>query len=273
MITITSEEMKDYRICPRLYDFRKGDELGGVHSKTDVLRQRYENTLLKVLGYFFYKKQSGIIVSYGSLLKRWDKLWFGKTANISDIISAENPVKSPGITNYASLASQVLRQFWDEYAEDERDPFIMGEPYAFQLSADIRIGGEFDIVLRNARTKQIDIIKWDLKDGGTSRVPSDLDIPLFKMAFDNRYGYGHNAKFYRVKLPGKTEEVTITEEDLNEVEYLAYDMAEAVVNLPRKHKNSFCYNCPYQAPCNKWALTKEDLKWKKDRVQLTLRAT
>lgn len=28
MITITSEEMKDYRLCPRLYAFRKADEAG-----------------------------------------------------------------------------------------------------------------------------------------------------------------------------------------------------------------------------------------------------
>lgn len=116
-------------------------------------------------------------MSYGSLLKRWDKLWFGKTASISDIISAENPVKSPSVTNYAAMASTVLRQFWDDYANDERDPFIIGEPYAFQLSADIRIGGEFDVVLRNARTKQIDVIKWDFKDNNASRVPSDLDLP------------------------------------------------------------------------------------------------
>ncbi len=273
MITITSEEMKDYRLCPRLYAFRKADELAGVHKKADVLRQRYENTLLKVFGYFFYKQQSGIIVSYGSLLKRWDKLWFGKTASISDIISAENPVKSPSVTNYAAMASTVLRQFWDDYANDERDPFIIGEPYAFQLSADIRIGGEFDVVLRNARTKQIDVIKWDFKDNNASRVPSDLDLPLFKMAFDNRYGHGHHANFYKVRLPGKTEEVTITEEDIYEVEYLAYDMAEAVVNIPRRHKNSFCSMCPYQTPCSKWVVTKEDLKWKKEKVQSLLRAT
>ncbi len=71
MLSLTTDAIKDFQTCERLYDYRYVEQLSEKLYSRDIYTIRFEQTIKNILYYFWYKKQAGISPSFSSILNRW----------------------------------------------------------------------------------------------------------------------------------------------------------------------------------------------------------
>src|SRR3954469_24970284 len=114
MILVSSKSILDYQTCARLYDYRHNDQLYEITPKRELLADRFENTLKRVLSFFFYKRQGGITPSYSALLSRWERLWFPKDMSSYDLVIEQHESAYGNMASYSNEAAAALLQFYDD---------------------------------------------------------------------------------------------------------------------------------------------------------------
>jgi hypothetical protein len=219
----------------------------------------------RILSFFFYKKQSGIIPSVSAILNRWEKHWFPKDMTAYDLAVEQHEIIHGNLASYSSEATRSLLRFYEEFAEDtHNDPVLINEDFVVPVGHDIRLIGSFDLVLRDKKG-MFTVIKWVTN---TKRIPASslmMDFAALRMAFDYRndnrkmnvrYGY------YDIVSPGKFgfHPVDVPTVDVNSLHYWLEEAAGTQVFVPRRGLTNYCRSCPFDAPCREFTLTEKMLE-------------
>lgn len=252
MFSITVESLKDFQTCARLYDYRHQDKLETPVYARELLSQRFESTLQKVVYFFFYKKQAGITPSYNALLNRWERLWFPKGTDAYDIAMEQHESWHGNLASCSNAATGNLMKFHEDFMSLNADPIVIDEKYHVPLTRTIRLDGSIDIVLRSGSSYSV--IKWSAKQRRPAMGSLLADFSALRFAFEYRMRL-RGARYYLYDLgsskPGLIE-VYPNDDDMNAFLFWAQELTEEKVFAPRRGLTSYCRGCEYDKPCSEW---------------------
>lgn len=262
MYTTTVASIKDYQLCARLYDYRYNLNLSEPVLGRDLLSTRYENTLKKVVTFFFYKKQGGITPSYNALLNRWERLWFPKDMTAFDMASEQHASWHGNLASFSNAAAASLLQFHEDFAEINADPIMIDEKFFIPLSKTVRLEGVVDLMLRSKSGTHI--IKWSASQKRPSISGLLLDFAALRAAIEYKTRTNATYSIYDVgsAKPGIIG-MSPKKQDVNALSFWAHDLAEAEVLVPRRGLTAYCKSCPFDEPCalwNEWPNRENDLE-------------
>ena len=226
-VTLTAESIRDFQICALLHDYRHRQKLGEPIFGRELMAQRYENTLKKIVSFFFYKKQAGLTPSYNALLNRWEKLWFPKNMTAYDLALEQHETWHGNIASYSNAAAMALMKFHEDFEDDGWEPLLISEQFLVPLTSNIRIAGTFDLVLRKDKNHKIVMISGRQKRPTIGSLV--VEFAILKHAFESRHDEKKAAKyaFYDVGSvrPGFVNAAP-TRKDVDALFYWAIEAAE-----------------------------------------------
>jgi len=258
LLTVDVEGIKDFQTCERLYDYRHlQKEYEPIYGR-DLLAMRFENTLKKVVTFFFYKKQAGSVPSYSALLNRWEKLWFNKDTTAYDIAVEQHESFYKNQASYSTDAAAALLNFYEDFTNDPSIPLLIGESFTVPLRRNIHLTGEFDLVLRTK--DQYRVIKWSSKVKRPSPGSMILDFAALKVAFDYRNeGKTLNVQYGLYDLASTHPGFNIADVNPEDIAALNYWANEAWTEVhgrkvfaSRRGLIQYCKGCPFDKPCSTW---------------------
>lgn len=264
MLHITIPQLKDFQTCERLYDFRHVQNLPETIGSRSLLSTKFENTIKNIVHYFFYKKQSGIMPSYSSLLNRWEKLWFPRNASSFDIIYEQHETLYGNTSSLTTRAAAVLLDLIENFSDQDIIPIGIDEEYICPVTKTVAIKDKFDLIY--SKNKEIFVIKW---------------IFNYKLKYEDSYIVDFSSMYlgYKNKFPSKVSqsnfgyvdlmnqkcefnEVKIEQADIDALKYWCDSLKEETIFPSRRGKTAYCKSCPFDKPCSKWTfpLNREDKK-------------
>jgi hypothetical protein len=258
MIKVSCEGLKDFQICERYYDFKFNDKISEKYSSQEILDQRFENTLKKIVQFFWYKKQSGITPSYASLLNKWEKLWVPKGTDSYDIATMQNAISRTNSVSLTTKAAASLLAFHEEYASSDYIPFSISEEY-FLTNGQVMINGVFDLILYKGGNTYIVKIVSDYKKSKRHKIQFDF-ASMYK-AFHVRYKENDaNPIFCYIDVTSEDliiNEFEIYQHDLDELDYWCDKLASTEIFVPKRGLIPLCKKCPFDKQCSEWCSWKE----------------
>lgn len=256
MIELTVDAIKDYQTCALLYDYRHQQRRIETITSRDLLKDRYNNTIRKIVSFFFYKMQSGTVPSYSALVNRWEKHWFPKEMTPYDLIVEQHESAHKNLASYSTHAMHVLGKFYEDFIDHPSDPAYISEPFIVPIGKEIKLSGTFDLGLRNPKTKEYQIIKLSTSQRAPRLGGLFLDFAALKHAFDHRHeGKDARVSYYLYDIGSSNvgmNEVEVPDIDVNALFFWAKSAAEAEVYPPRRGLTSYCRSCPFDDPCSNW---------------------
>jgi hypothetical protein len=257
MITLTVDSLKDYQTCARLYDFRHIENLYEPIGNRELMAERFENTLKRVLSFFFYKKMGGIVPSYAALLSRWERLWFPKDMSSYDIAVEQHESAYGNLASYSNEAAAVLLKFYEDFEKDTYDPILVDEAFTVPVTDEIRLEGAFDLCTRNAKTAKYKLIKWSAKHRKPSTAVMLLDFAAYKYAFEYRNEKARNVEYYTYDLisaKGGFTKIDVNEDDIRALQFWSNEIEQDVIFPSRRDLTYYCKSCPfYDKECAVWS--------------------
>jgi hypothetical protein len=254
VLTLDAAAIKDFQICARLYDYRHNEKMYERIERRDLMAQRFENTLKKIVSFFFYKKQGGTIPSYSALLNRWERLWFPKDMTGYDLTIEKLEPNHHNLASYGKEAAIALMKFYEDFAEDPGLPFLIDEKFEVPITRDIRINGYFDLVLRYKDSHRV--LLWSAKMRRPSISSVMVDFTIMKMAYEYRnQGKSVPTEYGMYDLtsakPGFVP-IEAKKEDENALKYWAVEAFNTEIFAPRRGLTYYCKTCPFDSPCSEW---------------------
>ncbi len=149
---VSVDGLKDFQLCERLYDYRHLEKIPEKIYSRDIYTEKFENTIKNIIYFFFYKKQSGVIPSYASLLNRWEKMWFPKNTTSYDIITEQHESVYGNVASLTSKAAAALLLFYEKYSESNFIPMSISEEYIVPSGGPYNIEDKFDLILYKNNT-------------------------------------------------------------------------------------------------------------------------
>lgn len=244
-------------MCARLHDFRYNDGLYEPINPRVVMADRFEDTIKKVVAFFFYKKQGGSVPSFSALLNRWERLWFPKGTTAYDIATEQHEIAYKNLASYSTEAQAALMNFHDQFANDDGEPFLIDDKFIVPLNNSIKLEGTFDLVLRYRQSKNFLIFKWFAGGKKPGMSTFEVDFSVLKHAFDYKtqtiQGYDKIYGLYDLasSSPGFIPS-TVDTEDVNALKYWANAILDEDVYPSRRGLISYCKTCPFDKECQEW---------------------
>lgn len=250
---LTTDAIKDFQICALLYDLRHKETIGEPILGRELLARRYEETLKRVASFFFYKKQSGNTPSYNAILNRWEKLWFPKEMTPYDMAVEQHEAWHGNLASYNTDAAVALMKFHEDFADDSWQPILIDEKFLVPLTREVRISGQFDLVLRKGEEHRV--VKYA---GRLRRPPMNtlmMDFAVLRHAFESRNEQRRKVSYHLYDLgsskPGFVK-ARPTKSDLNALHFWVNQAAKTEVYAPRRGLTAYCRGCPFDRPCSMW---------------------
>lgn len=264
MKKITVNQIKDFQICERLYDFRHNQDLPETIGGRTIMTQRFENTMKNVVQFFFYKKQSGIIASYSSLLNRWQKLWYPKDTTAYDIMHEQHESFYGNNASLTTKAASALLNLVENFSDSEIIPIGIDAPFMIPMSKTAFIEDSFDLIY--SLNKKTYVVKWVFNYKLKNEFMHVADFAIMYKGFEHCYGSKVlNTKFgYYDLINSKPEfvEYQVNHEDLDALKYWTMSIENEQIFPSRRGVTTYCKQCPYDKPCAKW-----DKWFKKETVK------
>lgn len=254
MLTVSVDALKDYRVCELFYDYRHLKNEPEPISGRDLLTSRFENTLKRVVSFFFYKKQGLATPSYNALLNRWEKLWFPKGTDAYELTTEQHESAHGNLASYSTAAAAALLQFHEDFANMKAEPILIDEKFLIPLGENLRLEGTIDLLLRsNGRYK---VVKWSARQKRPTAASLTLDFAVQKLAFNYRNDDTRKAAYSLYDLastrPGFVP-FHPSEDDVNALLYWAKNMRDSEVFVPRRGFTVYCKSCPFDELCAKFS--------------------
>lgn len=254
MLSLTTDSIKDFQTCERLYDYRYVEQLPEKLYSRDIYTSRFESTIKNILYYFWYKKQAGISPSFSSLLNRWEKLWFPKNMDSYDIITEQHESAYGNVASLTTKASSVLLNFHEKYSDYNLIPIAISEDYTAVVNKNIRVEDTFDLIYHKDGFNYA--VKFLFNYRTANRFMYQVDFATMYVGFKNRHPFKiDSTKFGYIDLLSdnlKFTEYEISQEDVDSVEYWGDAIFEKEVFVPRRGLTPYCKKCPFDEPCSKW---------------------
>lgn len=247
----------DYRVCELYYDFKYVEKEYAPELGRELNAQKFENTLKKIVSFFFYKRQDGVVPSYNSLLNRWEKLWYPKETDAYDLAVEKHEIQWGNNASYTTAATAALLQFYEDFSGDPSVPILIDDKFLIPIDKQTRLAGSIDLVLRFKDTYHV--IKWSARQVRPTKSKMVLDFAAQKMAFDYRNDTPKQVKYSMYDL-GSTRAgfvpVNPKMKDVDALKFWAQDIIDTNVYVPRRGFTTYCKSCPYDAQCSKFEFPK-----------------
>lgn len=261
LFELDANSIKDFQTCALLYRYRHVDKMYESIGSRDLMSIKYENTLKKLIAFFFYKKQGGIVPSVSALLNRWEKLWFPKDMSAYDIAVEKHESLWGNVSSMNTKAVSCIMKFYEDFSLDNRDPIVINEGFTTALDREIRLNGVFDVVLRDPKTRDISVIKWLSSPKRANLSGLSIDFSILRYAFETK---NKNLKglvnYYAYDIGSDKNEfiqIDVKDEDINNLKYWARQVDKTEIFAPRRGLTSYCKKCPFDDPCKKFSITSE----------------
>lgn len=252
MLDLTAQSIKDYQVCSLYYDFRYNQELPTPSTGDQLLAEKFNNTIHRILSYYFFKRQGSLSVSLNSLMGRWERLWFPKNMDAYDL--AVDQHSKNNLASYATQASGQLIRFYDEFQGDNGYPLLIDEKFCVPATRTIKLSGSFDLVLRY-KDGSHKIIKWY-----TGRQHPHLAQYMFEFAILRRAWLHRNdgrpapADYFIYDLhTNGFISYSISRNDINALEYWIRAIESNEVFIPRRPFTVYCRGCPFDSQCKEYS--------------------
>lgn len=257
MIEISVDGVKDFRTCGLLYDYRHGREMYEAISADNLVYQRFDSTMRKIIAFFFYKKQSGVIPSFNAIINRWEKYWFPKDMTSYELMIDQYSPMSKNPISYNTHAVAILGKFYEEFVNHPADPVYIDEPFIVPINKNVKLSGAFELGMRNPKNKEYTIIKWNTASKRPDNTTTTLDFAALKYAFDHQHlERERDVNFYLYDFNSVDTDpwhkVDVTEKDVMSLCYWADEAISAKLYVPRRDVTTYCKRCPFQSECSEW---------------------
>lgn len=266
MIQITTQQLKDFQTCGRLYDYRYNQNLPATIGSRSLNNIKFENTITSIVHYFFYKKQGGVTPSYASLLNRWEKLWFPKGFSSHDIIYEQHESAYGNQASLTSRAAGVLLNLIENFGDTEIIPIGIDEEFIAPVSNNLAIKDKFDLIYY--KNNRIYVLKWMLNYKLKQEHSYVVDFAVAKMGLVNKFGSkAENIRLGYLDLLNQKSnfnEFTVEKADIEAVKYWCLSLLEEKTFPSRRGLTSYCKVCPFDKPCSKWTAWNKDKEEKKN---------
>ena len=253
---LSIDAVKDYQVCSLYYNYKHLDKLMEPLSSKDIFLKRYTLKIKSIIAFMFYKMQAGAVPSYSAVLNRWEKLWFPSSTDSYDIAVRQQDIASKNLTSYSTDAARILLDLYKTYVESNYMPMMINEEF-FVPRKTYSIHGSFDLVIRDVKTKEINVIKWVSSLGRINTDNYAMDLALLKDGFDTR-NIGRDVKvtygLYDILGKKKFIAVTPTDHDVDTMLYWADQITDNPTYVPRRGLTKYCAGCPFDKPCSKFNL-------------------
>lgn len=261
-ITLSAESIKDFHVCPHFYEHKHVNHEEEPNYARELQAQRFEEILKRVVSFFFYKRQGAITPSYNALLNRWEKLWFPKNMTAYDLSIERHESAHGNLATYSNAAAAALLQFHEDFANRAGDPILIDEEFLIPLSKEVRLQGNFDLILRNKDCYQI--IKWSSKVRRPGITTFNFDFAALRLAFEYKNRVPANKISYILYDLGSTKPgaTTIypTQDDLNALLYWVDQIKNTQTFIPRRGYTVYCKGCAYDKPCSEFVYPNTRIK-------------
>ena len=254
MINLTTQSIKDFQICERLYDYRYNDKLSEKIYSRDIYTQKFESTIKNILYFFWYKKQGGITPSYASMLNRWEKLWFPKNTDYYDIMTEQHESAYGNVASLTTKATSILMQFHEIYSLSDAIPIAICEDFVSVVNKTSKIQDKFDLIYRKDGKNYVTKFLFNYKSSHSYLYQTDFSVMYsgFKLKHSDKM---HNTNFGYIDLMSNNLNFInyeITNEDIDSLTYWCDIISEKKLFVPRRGLTSYCKKCPFDDPCMKW---------------------
>jgi len=254
MLVLSTDSIKDFQICERLYGYRHVEEYPEKIYSREIYTLRFESTIKNILYYFWYKKQAGTTPSYSSIINRWEKLWFPKNTDAYDIINDQHESLYGNVASLTTKAAGILLRFYEEYSDTNIIPIAISEDYIAKINRDIRIEDKFDLIYM--LDNDIYVVKFLFSYKNSNTYMYQVDFSSMYAGFKTRHPDRVDAaKFGYVDLMSdniKFSEYNISYEDKESLDYWCDSIYSKEVLVPRRGLTPYCKKCPFDEPCSKW---------------------
>lgn len=255
MLDLTVDAIKDFQTCERLYDFRYNDDYTEKLYSRDIYSQRFENTLKNIIYYFFYKKQSGVVPSYSSILNRWEKLWFPKNTDYYDIVTEQHETAYGNTSSLTTKAAGILMKFYESFSDSDMIPISIKDDYNAVVGRNVKILDNYDLIFLKDNLIHVSKILFNYKMANSYMY--QVDFATMYLGYINRHPErAFHAKYGYIDLLSDNisfNEYQVTSEDVDALQYWCDKIESTEVFIPRRGMTSYCKKCPYDKPCEKWA--------------------
>jgi hypothetical protein len=259
MIKTNPKGLKDFQTCALLYELRHKEQTPETILGRDLMTEKFENTIKKVINYFLHKKQSGFTPSYSALLNRWQKEWFSEDTSIQDIITDKHETVYGNMSSLTSKAAASLLSFYEYFSDPEIIPIGISEQYFLPVN-EVVVSGEFDLIFH--KNKKINVIKWVFNYKTSHEHLYMFDFACMEYAYlKKKEGKPTPVTFGYYDILASSPEIKMIEtsrEDLEAVDYWTGELSSCNIFAPRRGLTYYCKKCPFDLPCSKWS------KWNKE---------
>jgi len=254
MLSLTTESIKDFQICERLYDYRYNDLLIEKIYSRDIYSKKFESTIKNIIYFFWYKKQGGITPSYSSLLNRWEKLWFPKNTDHYDIMTEQHESVYGNVANLTTKAASILMKFHETYCDSNIIPIAISEDFVAVPNSKSKIEDKFDLIYR--KDSENFVIKFVFNYRNNHSYMYQVDFSVMYLGFCLRHpDKVSNTNFGYVDLMSNNLnfiKYDISKEDIDALAYWCDIISEKKLFAPRRGLTSYCKKCPFDDECSKW---------------------
>jgi len=257
MFVLTSNSIKDFQLCERLYDYRHAEKLPETIYSRDLSILKFENSLRNIINFFWFKKQAGITPSYASLLKRWEKIWFPKETSHYDLSTQQHESVHGNMTSLTTQAANVILNFCETYSTLEAIPISISDDYVVAINKDIKVEDKFDLIYKNDNINYV--VKFIFNYKNSHRQIYQVDFSIMYLGFKNLHpSKMSTTKFGYIDLMSNNlsfNEYEVNQQDVESINYWCDTIKNKKVFVPRRGMTSYCKKCPFDSPCSKWSFS------------------
>jgi len=254
MLHITIPQLEDYQTCERLYDFRHIQKLPETIGNRALLSIKFENTIKSIVHYFFYKKQSGIMPSYSSLLNRWEKLWFPRNSSTFDIIYEQHETLYGNTSSLTTKAAALLLELVENFGDQDLIPIGIDEDFICPVTENVAIKDKFDLIY--SKNREIFVVKWIFNYKTRYEDSYIVDFSVMNLGYKNKFPskvpFTKFGYFDLLNQKSEFNEVRVEQGDIDALKYWCDSLKSETIFPSRRGKTAYCKSCPFDKPCSKW---------------------
>jgi hypothetical protein len=263
MIKLNANQVKDFQICERLYDYRHIQKMPETIPGRTLNALRFESTLKSVVHFFFYKKQAGIVPSYASLLNRWEKLWFPKGTTAYDIMHEKHESLYGNMSSLTTKAASALLNLVENFSDSTIIPIGIDHEYIVPVIDNVYVEDKFDLIYY--KDNKTYVVKWAFNHKMKNEFMHVAEMASMYKAFFHQYGNKiHTTEFgYYDLISPKPEFIKydVGSEDIEALTYWCTEISKEETYPSRRGLTTYCKSCPFDKPCSKW------VAWGKKEVE------
>jgi len=242
-------DVLDYCHCPMLYRYKHADESDRLQSKRISVIEKYDHDLHKAVFAFLAALQNQEDVPAKSITNIWGSIWLGNKTQQEIIYTSsyswgviENDRRKRGL--------ESLMAVFEHYRKNPGVIIAVNEPYKIQISKDLELIGEWDLIREVKSGIEVVDFKTDDKVHNKVVIEHDLELTAAAMAFRHVFKLQEDRLSYFGLDRKKIQSTKRGLDDFKRLKHTVRCVATSIdQNLFYAKPDVKCRTCPYRIAC------------------------